>query len=126
MPALDALCLKLKAAVPSFKKKKGALPAAVDQVQKEVWTAFKLMLTQYKTSIEAQAAALESAIRDQFTESAVLGSVPEDFIATYSPDGFNDEMSSVASLIREKAVEFANEKSACVERINQIATQVCK
>ena len=32
VPALDALSLKLRAIVPSFKKKKGALPPSVDQV----------------------------------------------------------------------------------------------
>ena len=32
VPALDALSLKLRAVVPSFKKQKGALPPAVDQV----------------------------------------------------------------------------------------------
>ena len=47
VPALDALSLKLRAIVPSFKKKKGALPPAVDQVQKLVWTALKTNLRQY-------------------------------------------------------------------------------
>jgi len=32
VPALDALSLKLKTTVPSFKKKKGSLPAELDQV----------------------------------------------------------------------------------------------
>lgn len=41
VPALDALCLKLKSVVPSFKKKKGALPAEVDQVQRCVWNTTK-------------------------------------------------------------------------------------
>ena len=47
VPALDALSLKLRSTVPSFKKKKGALPATVDQVQKQVWTVLKQQLKQY-------------------------------------------------------------------------------
>lgn len=45
VPALDALSLKIKAVMPSFKKKKGgALAAEVDQVQNDIWNAFKKQL----------------------------------------------------------------------------------
>ena len=47
VPALDAMSQKLKAIVPSFKKKKGAaLPPQVEQVQKNVWNATKAALKQ--------------------------------------------------------------------------------
>lgn len=44
VPALDALSLKLKSTVPNFKKKKGALPAEITEVQTTVWTASKTAL----------------------------------------------------------------------------------
>ena len=44
VPALDALSLKLKSTVPNFKKKKGALPAEITEVQSTVWTASKTAL----------------------------------------------------------------------------------
>ena len=46
VPGLDALSLKLKSTVPSFKKKKGALPAEVESVQRDVWNATKSTLKQ--------------------------------------------------------------------------------
>jgi len=47
VPAFDALCLKLKNTVPSFKKKKGAaLPAEVGEVQQAIWIATKTALKQ--------------------------------------------------------------------------------
>ena len=52
VPALDALSLKLKSVVPSFKKKKGPLPAEIDQVQRMVWNTMKASLKQLQTSIE--------------------------------------------------------------------------
>ena len=52
MPALDALSLKLKSVAPSFKKKKGPLPAEIDQVQRMVWNTMKASLKQLQTSIE--------------------------------------------------------------------------
>lgn len=62
VPALDALSLKLKSTVPSFKKKKGALPAEVDQVQKSVWNTTKTALKTISESIEQQSAQIEAAL----------------------------------------------------------------
>ena len=129
VPALDALCLKLRITVPSFKKKKGALPPAVDQVQKLVWTALKTNLKLYQTSIEGHASALDAAIKDQFSEGAMLACVnDESFIlqSFFNASYDLDKISALMEIIRSKAVEFSNEKSAQVERMNSMATLVCK
>ena len=52
VPALDALSLKLKSTVPNFKKKKGALPAEITEVQSSVWMVMKTALKSLQTAIE--------------------------------------------------------------------------
>jgi len=44
VPALDALCLKLRSLMPSFKKKGGALAAQITEVQNSMWIATKTCL----------------------------------------------------------------------------------
>jgi len=69
VPALDALTIKIKTTTPNLKKKKGALPAEVDQVQRIVWNATKTHLKQLQSAVEQQATAIETAVRQSFAES---------------------------------------------------------
>ena len=127
VPALDALSLKLKSTAPSFKKKKGPLPAEIDQVQRLVWNSMKTALKQLQTSIEQQAVLIEASLREHYSEIQVLSSVDnlsflsEAFISTNYED-----IEPVLTTVREKAIEFSREKASCVERVTQMATQVSK
>ena len=65
-------------------------------------------------------------LRDKYSENAMLASVSDEFLEPFTPQDLSEEMSVVHEMIRVKAVEFSNEKSVCVERINQMASQVTK
>ena len=120
VPALDALALKLKATVPSFKKKgKGALAPELDQVQRLVWNASKTAYKQLQTSVEQQAAQIEASLSRYFTESELLG-VSEQILPA------EEDFAPIRALTREKAVEFASEKQATAGRVNQVAQLVSK
>ena len=65
-------------------------------------------------------------IRDKYSEGEVLAIVSDEFLGPFSPQNFDEEMSAIHGKIREKAVEFSNEKSVCIERINHMASLVTK
>ena len=48
----------------------------------------------------------------------MIACVSEEFLEPFTPQEFAEEMGAVHEMIRAKAVEFANEKTVCVERIN--------
>ena len=52
VPALDAFAIKLKQIAPNMKKKKGALPAEVQEFEKKMWNGLKQGLKAVMQSIE--------------------------------------------------------------------------
>lgn len=122
VPALDALTIKIKTTTPNLKKKKGALPAEVDQVQRIVWNATKTHLKQLQSAVEQQATAIETAVRQSFAESSVLAKIDSlPFL-----ESSDETTAPILASIREKAVEFSSEKAACVERVSATAQLVSK
>ena len=72
MPALDALSLKLRNTVPSFKKKKGALPVEITEVQTSMWMATKTALKSLQTAMEEQSTLIEANLHETFAEAEVM------------------------------------------------------
>ena len=52
VPAIDALTCKFRKVIPSFKKKKGALPPDVDQLQKTLFNGWKTALKELVAILE--------------------------------------------------------------------------
>jgi hypothetical protein len=125
VPALDALSCKLKSVMQSFKKKKGALPAEVDQVQKEVWNTTKASLKELQRSIEEQAVVIEAALNASFSESQV-SEVCQSIPAIYLSSLDAESLAPIQTLLLEKSSEFAREKISLAVRVNQTASLVSK
>lgn len=118
VPAFDALSLKIKAVMPSFKKKKGgALAAEVEQVQNEIWNAFKKQLKLLSTGIEKQSSLIDSKLRESFEPNMLVNDVQNVTFSVYS----DEEAASILALAKEKASELSREKAACAERVSQVA-----
>ena len=124
VPALDALSLKLKITVPNFKKKKGALPAEITEVQSTVWTASKTALKSLQTAIEEQGIFIEAKLNETFTEAEVAA-IGERVQLPNNCDA--DDFEEIRARIRDKALEFASEKGpASSQRVKAQAQLVAK
>ena len=117
VPALDALALKLKNTVPGMKKKKGALPAEVEQLQRDVWNALKTGLKNLSTSLDKRSDLLSASLLESYTESKLLDTV-SNLLPSYleAVMAESEELAAdgerVATVVREKASEHASEKGA--------------
>ena len=123
VPALDAMALKLRATVPSFKKKKAALPAEVEKVQQEIWTETKNSLKAMQQAIASQVGVLEAGVAEKFSENSTLATLDN---LPFINDQGSEEMAQIMAQMREKAVEFSREKLVCVERASQVCQLVSK
>ena len=116
VPALDALALKLKNTVPGMKKKKGALPAEVEQLQRDVWNALKTGLKNLSTSLEKRSDLLSASLVESYTESRLLDTVttvlPSYLEGVMAVEDIAADGERVATVVREKASEYASEKGA--------------
>ena len=91
-----------------------------------VWNALKASLKQLQTSIEQQAVLIEGALREHYSENAMLTNVDSLPFLSEAFTTTNEDIAPVLTMMREKAVEFSREKASCVERVTQIATYVSK
>ena len=66
---------------------------------------------------------IEAALREHYSENAMLSSVDTlPFLSEDFTTSNEEEMAPVIVTIREKAIEFSREKASCVERATQVAT----
>ena len=74
VPALDALCCRFRQVIPSFKKKKGALPPDVDQLQKTIFNGLKSAIKELSAIIEKIPTAVETSVSEKYNLDVLTAS----------------------------------------------------